>query len=97
MGRRIEIERSQVVEDSVIVTTNRSLTGTDGEGYSSPDQAGEASTFGARLASDLFESDDALSRVFVSSNVIVIRRRDGWTPAVVDHVSGVIQDFFLYY
>ncbi len=97
MGQRIEIESSRVVDDSVIVTTDRSLTGTDGEGYSSADQAGDASTFGAKLATDLFESDDGISRVFVSSNVVVIQRGGGWKTELVDGVSQVIQDFFLHY
>ncbi len=97
MGQRIEIENSSVVGDSVIVTTNRSLTGTDGEGFSSADQASDSGTFGAKLATDLFESDEGIGRVFVSSNVVVIRREDRWESDVVSGVSNVIQDFFLYY
>lgn len=97
MGQRIEIESSRVVGDSVIVATNRGLTGTDGEGFSSADQAGDSGTFGARLATDLFESDESIDRVFVSSNVVVIRRDGGWQPEAVSGISDVIQDFFLYY
>ena len=97
MGQRIEIEASRIVDDSVIVTTNRSLTGTDGEGYSSAEQASDIDTFGAKLATDLFESDDGISRVFASSNVVVIQRGGGWKTDVVDGVSEVIRDFFLPY
>ena len=97
MGQRIEIESSRVVDDSVIVTTNRSLTGTDGEGYISADQASEVGSFGAKLATDLFESDDGISRVFVTSNVVIIARVDGWSDDATDAATTVISEFFLYY
>jgi hypothetical protein len=97
MGQRIEIESSRVVDDSVIVTTNRSLTGTDGEGFASADDAGEADTFGAKLAVDLFESDDDIARVFVTSNVVIIGRAEGWSDATTDAANNVISEFFLYY
>ncbi|GMQ93031.1 MAG: hypothetical protein BMS9Abin12_0508 [Acidimicrobiia bacterium] len=97
MGQRIEIESSQVVDDSVIITTDRSLTGTDGEGYSSADQASSSSTFGAKLASDLFESDDAISRVYIASNVVVIRREDGWSDDTKRAAAEVITEFFVFY
>ena len=97
MGQRIEIESSTVVDDSVIVTTNRSLTGADGEGYFSSEQASEESTFGAKLATDLFESDGGISRVYIASNVVVIQRVRKWKPKAVDGAASVIQDFFLYY
>lgn len=97
MGQRIEIESSRVIDDSVIVTTNRSLTGTDGEGYDSTDQATGVNTFGAKLAVDLFESDDDINRVFVTSNVVIIGRADGWPDDATETATGVISDFFLYY
>lgn len=97
MGQRIEIESSRIVDNSVIVTTNRSLTGTDGEGFNSTDQADDAGTFGGKLAIDLFESDNDVERVFVTSNMVIIRRTDGWTDATTDTATAVIADFFLYY
>ena len=97
MGQRIEIESSRVVDDSVIVTTNRSLTGADGEGYASADQAGEVGSFGAKLATDLFESDNDISRVYVTSNVVIIGREAGWSDTSTDAATDVISEFFLYY
>jgi hypothetical protein len=97
MGQQIEIESSTVVDDSVIVTTNRSLTGADGEGYSSSEHASNASTFGAKLATDLFESDGGINRVYIASNVVVIQRAREWKPKAIASASAVIQDFFLYY
>lgn len=97
MGQRVEIESSKIVDDSVIVTTDRNFTGADGEGYASADEAGESDTFGARLAEGVFGSDDAVARVFVSSNVVVIRREGGWNADAVSDVSSTIRDFFLHY
>jgi hypothetical protein len=97
MGQRIEIESSRIVDDSVIVTTNRSLTGTDGEGYNSTEQAADRDGFGAKLAVDLFESDEGIDRVFVTSNVVIIGRAQGWSDVTTDAANNVISDFFLYY
>jgi hypothetical protein len=97
MGQRIEIEGTRVVDDSVIFATSRSLTGADGEGYASPDEASEADTFGAELASDLFESVDGVNRVFVSSNMVVVRGGGEWGEVNLQAASTVIEDFFLHY
>lgn len=97
MGQRVGIESSKIVDDSVIVTTDRNFTGADGEGYASADDAGESETFGAGLAQDVFAADQAVGRVFVSSNVVVIRREGGWSPDAISGVSSTIQDFFLHY
>lgn len=85
------------MDHSIIVSTDRSLTGTDGEGFSSATEAGEASTFGGKIASDLFEADDAIDRVFVASNVIVARRDAGWDEVSSDATQKVIEEFFLFY
>ncbi len=97
MGQRIEIEGTRVVDDSVIFATSRGLTGADGEGYASPDEAAEAETFGSKLASDLFESVDGVNRVFVSSNMVVVRGGEAWGDENLRAASTVIEDFFLHY
>ena len=97
MGQRIEIDSTRVIDDSLLVSTNRSFTGTDGEGFGSPGAAAAGTTFPARLASDLFEADDAIRRVFVSQNVVVITREDGWTPDATAAASVVVREFFLFY
>lgn len=97
MGQKIEIDSVRVVDDSIIVSTNRSLTGTDGEGFDSADAAEEAATFAASLAGRVFGADDAVRRVFVTSNVAVIAREGGWDDASTSTVSGVIENFFLFY
>ena len=97
MGQRIAIDRTRDVGDSIIVSTNRSLTGTDGEGFDSPDAAAEGTTFPARLAVELFEADDATRRVFVHQNVVIVTRDGGWTDDARDTAEKVIEGFFLFY
>ena len=97
MGQRIEIESTRVIDDSIVVTTNRSLTGTDGEGFEAFEATEGVDTFGAKLAAELFEADESLARIWVNSNVIVVKRRDGWDDSSSSTVSKVIEDFFLFY
>ncbi|MCL1598982.1 MAG: hypothetical protein M3094_07345 [Actinomycetia bacterium] len=97
MGQRIEIESVVVVDDSLIVTTNRSLTGTEGEGFDSATDARDGDTFAAKLAFDLFEVDSAIGRVYVTSNVVVATRDGGWTTQAKDATAHVVEEFFLYY
>ncbi|GMQ98246.1 MAG: hypothetical protein BMS9Abin17_0752 [Acidimicrobiia bacterium] len=97
MGQRIEIESSQVVDSSVILATNRSLTGTKGEGYATASDATASGTFAGGLAADLFESDDSVSRVYIESNVAVIQRDGGWSDDVLSATEAVVEEFFLFY
>lgn len=97
MGQRIEIDDTRVVDDSVIVSTNRSLTGTDGEGYDAAEDTNDVDTFGAKAAAELFASDHNLSRVYVASNVVVITRMGGWDEETAASAKQVIEDFFLFY
>ena len=97
MGQRIEIDGTTVVETTVVFTTNRSLTGTTGEGYVSADVATEAGTFAGKIAAELFEADLSLDRVYVDQNAVVISRAGIWDAESVDAASHVIEDFFLYY
>lgn len=97
MGQRIKVEGTRVIDRSILISTDRSLTGTDGEGYDSSEAAAAASTFPAKLAVELFESDDAISRVYVSQNVVVATRPDGWPDDVSESAQRVVEEFFLFY
>jgi len=97
MGQRIEIEGTTVVGDAAIFATNRSFTGTDGEGFSSAAQAGASDTFPAKLAAEMFEADDDLNRVYIDQNTLVVNRSGAWPDEAVAATSKVIEDFFLFY
>jgi hypothetical protein len=97
VGQRIEVDGVTVVDQTIIVATNRSFTGTDGEGFGSGAEASASDTFPARLATDLFEADKALGRVYVDQNAIVISRLAVWSDDTIAVVRGVIESFFLFY
>jgi hypothetical protein len=97
VGQRIEIDGTTVVDGTVVFTTNRSFTGTTGEGYRSAETATEAGTFAGKIAAELFEADTSLDRVYVDQNAVIISRDGSWAPEAVDVASHVIEDFFLYY
>ena len=97
MGQRIEIDGTTVVDGTVVFMTNRSLTGTTGEGYRSSETAGETDSFAGKVAVELFEADPSLDRVYVDQNAVVITKDDTWTDESVAAASQVIEDFFLFY
>lgn len=97
MGQRIEIDDARVVDDSLIVSTNRSLTGTDGEGYNTVADTDGVDTFAAKAAAELLSSDEELARVYVASNVLVVHRTGGWDDASTASTQKLIEEFFLFY
>ena len=96
MGQSIQVEAAHVGE-SVIFSTDRSITGQDGVSYSSADEASADARFPGLLASKLFEADDALTSIFVASNQVVAGRDGGWGDDGIAAASQLIADFFLFY
>ena len=97
MGQQIEILSTEMVGDVVVIDTNRTLGGQDGESYDDSDAAGSQKTFPARLSVRLMELDPHINRVFTLSNTLTLRRAGGWTEGQVERVSESIAEFFLFY
>jgi len=97
VGQSIAIKGTEVVDDSVIVTMNRSLTSQVGEGYDSLEAAEAGDSFGAMLARRIFEADESIDRAYVASNTVVLRRSGGWDDARISSISTAIEDLFLFY
>lgn len=97
MGQRIEIDVVTVIDSSIIVDTNRSFTGTDGEAFTSAEDALSSDTFPAKLAADLYEAEPALTRVYVDQNAVVLTKDGSWDDGGVATIRGVIESFFLFY
>ena len=102
MGQTIQIWDASVVADVLLVSTDRSFTGQDGETYrpGSPiegDPVAPGAIFPAQLATRLFQSDPAIDHVYVMSNVLSIRRRDGWDDGSVASIRDLVASFFLFY
>lgn len=96
MGQTIEINGSRAIGDVLVIDTNRSLAGQDGESYS-PGYTAASSTFPAQLAERLFEGDGAIERVHVMSNAVSLTRAGGWSDEAESVVHEVIARFFRFY
>ncbi len=96
MGQTITVE-SRVVGDVAIFDTNRSLTGQDGVGFGSADEAAAGDDFGAELAERLFAADGDIQHVWVQSNAATVRRSGGWPGPALEAAAAVISEFFVFY
>lgn len=97
MGQTIQIWDANVVADMLLVSTDRSLTGQDGETYTPDDPTSSEAIFPAQLASRLFQADPSIDHVYVMSNVLSIRRPGGWDEASIASTREVVANFFLFY
>ena len=97
MGQTIQIWDTDVVGDVLLVSTDRSFTGQDGETYRPGDQIGSDAIFPAQLAARLFESDSSIDHVYVMSNVLSMRRNGGWDDSSVDGARDTVASFFRFY
>ena len=97
MGQVINVTKITVVGDAAVFDSDRSLSGQDGSGYSSPPDAAEDSTFPARLAAAIFAADPKIGHVHVASNGVVVKREEGWDDSATAATAGVIREFFVFY
>lgn len=96
MGQTIVINGRRRIGDVLVIDTDRSITGQEGEAYT-PGYTTESSTFSARLSERLFEADPNIDRVHVMSNAVSIKRSGGWTDDSSRSVSDVVTRFFRFY
>ncbi len=96
MGQSIKVQSKQL-DGFCVFTTDRVLTGQDGEGYASAEEAEAASGFPALLAERLFASDEAIDNVFVASSEVVVRRSEDWDAETVSAAEQTIADLYRFY
>jgi hypothetical protein len=96
MGQPISVLETTVVGDVLMIDTDRSITGQDGSGFASAQEAAEAATFPGDLAARLF-ADDAVTNVFVASNQVVVERSGGWDDATTSAAASIVANFFVFY
>jgi hypothetical protein len=97
MGQTIEILKTTVIGQVLVIDTDRTLAGQDGEAYTDAGAAGSSTSFPARLALLLLESDPGIDHVFVMSNAVSARRPEGWTPEQAEGAAGIVSEFFRFY
>jgi hypothetical protein len=97
MGQTIEINNTEIVDHVLLIDTDRSLAGQDGESYGGVETARLGDTFPAQLAVRLFETDSSVDHVFVMSNSVSVRRPAGWDDEAVSRASSTVAEFFRFY
>jgi hypothetical protein len=96
VGQPIQVLDRVVIGEVALFDTDRTLTGQDGETYTTGADS-EASSFGAAIAARLLDSDDRLDEVYVLSNTLSLRRSEGWTEESLDNAAETIRTFFIFY
>ena len=97
MGQTIEINGVRAVDRVLVVDTDRSLAGQDGEAFNGVEAARRSGTFPGELAVRVFELDASVDHVFVMSNTVSIRRMGPWDEDAISAVNAVISEFFRFY
>lgn len=97
MGQPIAVTSTMLVEDVAMFATDRAVTGQNGASFSDEESAESAGSFPGSLAARLLAGDEAVEHVFVASNQIVARRRDGWDEPSLTRAAETITEFFVFY
>lgn len=94
MGQNVEIKDSVEFGDVLIVDTDRSFTGQDGQAISPGSSEGGIA---ARLADRLFGLDLGIDHVYVLQNTVTVRRPSGWDEGTAGQVADVTNAFLRFY
>ena len=97
MGQTIQVASAKTIGESAIFETDRGITGQDGTGHDSADEASLDDGFPGRLAGRVFAADDEVSRVWIAGNTVIVTRSGGWTEGATGAVGDVIGAFFRFY
>jgi len=94
MGQNVEIKDTTEIGDVLIIDTDRSFTGQDGQTIT-PESGGEGVP--RVLASRLFDLDIGIDHVFILQNTVTVRRTGGWDEDSAGSVSDVTHSFLRFY
>ncbi|MDX1469270.1 MAG: hypothetical protein R3258_08005 [Acidimicrobiia bacterium] len=94
MGQNVEIKSSVAVGDVLIIDTDRSFTGQDGEAVR-PGQKGAGVP--GMLADRLFALGLGIDHVYVLQNTVTVRRPGGWGDQAAEEVAKATHSFLRYY
>ena len=97
MGQTIEILKTTVIDHVLVIDTDRTLAGQDGERYGDAGTARDGTSFPAQLSLRLLEADPAIDHVFVMSNTVSARRPDGWPDEQAGVAAAIVAEFFRFY
>jgi hypothetical protein len=95
MGQTIEVLDKIELGETLLISSDRSWSGQDGEAFSQAPS--ERATFPAELAARLFDAGLGIDHVYVMSNTVSIRRPGGWDADAIATAAAVISSFFRFY
>jgi hypothetical protein len=95
MGQDVEIRSMVHMGDVLVIDTDRSFTGQDGD-VITPDSAGDDDV-SAALAARLFDLDLGIDHVFVLQNTVTVRRPGGWDEGSAAAVERMTNGFLRHY
>jgi hypothetical protein len=94
MGQNVEIKDTVTMGEILIVDTDRSFTGQDGQ-VITPESGGHGVP--GVLADRLFGLDVGIDHVFVLQNTITVRRSGGWDEDSAGSVADATHSFLRFY
>jgi len=94
MGQTVVIRDNVIMGDVLLVSTDRSFTGQDGQSITA-EAPGDAVP--ALLAAELLSLGVGIDHVFVQQNTISLRRPGGWDPESVAQALEVTTSFLRHY
>lgn len=94
MGQNVEIKDSVTLGDVLVIDTDRSFTGQDGQTIT---PSSEGHGVPGVLANRLFALDLGIDHVYVLQNTVTVRRSVGWDEDSAGAVTDVTGSFLRYY
>ena len=94
MGQDVEIRNTATVGDVLVMDTDRSFTGQDGQSIG-PELVGQGVPL--QLAKRLFGLEVGIDHVFVLQNAVTVRRPGGWDEESSRAVTETTHSFLRFY
>ena len=94
MGQDVEIRKTATVGDVLVIDTDRSFTGQDGQAIG-PELEGHGVPL--QLAERLFGLGVGIDHLFVLQNAVTVRRPGGWDPDTAEAVTETTHTFLRFY
>jgi hypothetical protein len=94
MGQTVAIRDNVIMGEVLLISTDRSFTGQDGQSITS---AAPGDAVPGLLATELLGLDIGIDHVYVQQNTISLRRPGGWDPASVRQSLEVTSSFLRHY
>ena len=94
MGQDVQINSTVTMDDVLIIDTDRSFTGQDGQAITSDIQGKGVPGV---LAAAILDLDLGVDHIFVLQNSVTVRRPEGWDAMSQEAIVGITRSFLRYY